>query len=399
MNICVQKTNMRVLVIAGGFPTEEKPDELVFVYNQVCQLAKYEDITMIVPVPVFLFSKRGIYVREKRKLETPENLNFKVYFTCFYILFGRLGIHFYAYSQFLSILITVLLHRIKTDIIHGHFLYPEGFATVLLGKLLNKPVINTAHRVDLLVYAEGKGRVGTRTRFAIRQSDKIICVADMLREKAVYFGAEPEKIEVIPNGVDTEIFSILPAEIARKITGLDLDTKVVLFIGQLIKRKGIHILLEAIPDVVHSIKTSVLFVILGEGILKEQLRQRAKELRIENYVQILGAKENKELPPCINSADLICLPSFSEGLPCVLIEALACGKPVVATRVGGVPEIIQNENLGILIPPGDVKELASAIITALKRDWDRKKIREYAVAQYDWKIVCERITGLYHVLM
>ena len=165
-----KKNNMRVLVIAGGFPTVEKPDELVFVYNQVCQLAKYEDITMIVPVPVFLFSKKGIYIKERRKLTPPKNLKFKVYFTRFYVPFGRFGAHFYAYSQFLSVLFTVLLRSLKIDIIHGHFLYPEGFVAVLLGKLLNKPVINTAHRVDLLVYAEGKDRVGDRTRFAVRRA-------------------------------------------------------------------------------------------------------------------------------------------------------------------------------------------------------------------------------------
>ena len=413
---------MRVLIIAGGFPTPEKPDELVFVYNQVCQLAQHENITMIVPVPVFLFSKKGIYIREKRNFKPSENLIFKVYFTNFYIPFGKLGIYFYAYSQFLSVLLTVLLHRIKIDIIHGHFLYPEGFVAVLLSKLLNKAVINTAHGSDLLVYTTKKNRVNARIRFTLRQSDKIICVANMLREKAVHFGAEPERIKVIPNGVDTEVFSISAIETARKTTGLDLNTKIVLFIGQLIKRKNVHILLESIAQIVHSMvdesshrlsvsgerlsvntehqtpNTEHRFVILGEGILKEQLRHRAIELGIENLVQFIGAKENTEIPVWINSADLICLPSLSEGLPCVLIESLACGVPVVATRVGGIAEIIQNKDLGLLVPSGNAKELALAIMSALEKDWDRKKIREYALAKYDWKTVTQQILTQYQTL-
>ncbi len=393
-----KKTNMRVLVIAGGFPTAKKPDELVFVYNQVCQLAKYEDITMIIPVPVFLFSRRGIYIKERKKLVTPKNLKFKVYFTCFYIPFGRFGTHFYAYSQILSVLLTVLFRRIKIDIIHGHFLYPEGFVAVLLGKLLNKPVINTAHGSDLLVYTTKKSRVSDRIRFAIRQSDKLICVANALKEKAVYFGINPGKIKVISNGIDTEVFSILPTEIARKTTGLDLNAKVVLFIGHLIEPKGVHILLESISQVVSSIKAPVLFLILGEGNFEKQLRRRVIELGVERHVQFIGTKENKEIPIWINSADLICLPSFTEGLPCVLIESLACGVPVVATCVGGVAEIIQQEDLGLLVSPGDAKELAEAIVTALKKNWDRKKIREYAIAQYNWKLISKRILNEYHKL-
>lgn len=385
---------VNVLVISGTFPSKENPSALVFVKNQIEQLSKYVNITVVITEPVFVFSRKGLFVRRRQNYLVNKKADYKIYSIPFYLPSGRLSGYVYAYSQFLSVLFFLLRYGIKAEIVHCHFVYPEGFAGVLIGKLLNWRSIITAHGSDLLVWPERSKFLKRGVQFALRHSDRIICVSQTLRREAINLGADESRTIFIPNGLDFEVFRPLSMNRARERLGLPLKKKIVTYIGSMVKVKGVSNLVEAIPCVL-SLDRNIIFLIIGQGKLENQLKKRVYSIGIEKDVKFVGVKKNEEIPYWINASNLICIPSVSEGFGIVAIESLTCGVPVVASNVGGIPEIIKDESLGILFPPGDLAALSSAIVWALSKKWDGEKMREYVMKRCDWDLISQKIVGQY----
>jgi glycosyltransferase involved in cell wall biosynthesis len=139
----------------------------------------------------------------------------------------------------------------------------------------------------------------------------------------------------------------------------------------------------------------ILCIIIGDGVLREDLKAQIKKLGLENYVKLAGSKPHDEIPLWMNAADLFVLPSLSESFGVVQIEAMACGKPVVATRNGGSEEIVISEEYGLLCEPANSEDLAEKILVALDKDWDRDKILKYA-QQFTWENIVKDIMGIYN---
>lgn len=388
------KKRVNVLVISGTFPSRENPPALIFVKNQIEQLSKYVNITAVITEPVFVFSRKGLFVRKKQNYLVNKKSNYKIYSIPFYLPSGRLSGYVYAYSQFLSVFFFLLLYRIRAEIVHGHFVYPEGLAAVLIGKLLKWRSIITAHGSDLLVWPEKSKFLKRGVQFALKHSDRIICVSQTLRRKAINLGADESRTIFIPNGLNFEVFRPLSMNRARERLGLPLRKKIVTYIGSMVKIKGVLNLVEAISHVL-SLDRNIIFLIIGQGKLESQLKKRVYSIGIEKNVKFVGAKKNEEIPYWINVSNLICIPSISEGFGIVVIESLACGVPVVASNVGGIREIIKDEKLGILFPPGDPVALSSAIVRALSKKWDGKKMREYVMKRYDRDFISQKIMDIY----
>jgi teichuronic acid biosynthesis glycosyltransferase TuaC len=205
----------------------------------------------------------------------------------------------------------------------------------------------------------------------------VLTVSEDLRSAAISQGASPERVRTIPNGCDRTIFYPRDRSVCRAKLGINSEARLVLFVGWLAPLKGLPELVAAFSQVRREFVNAEL-VCIGEGPLKQMLCATAPG----DGVRALGAKTSVEIADWLGACDMLCLPSRSEGCPNVVVEALASGRPVIATRVGGIPELVDDRS-GILVPFGDSSKLASAICEGLKRKWDEDGIASRKTRSWD----------------
>ena len=193
-------------------------------------------------------------------------------------------------------------------------------------------------------------------------------------------GLHGRKNAVLHNAVDVHLF--MPSPIKRENKPFTI-----LSVGRLVPMKGFHILLSAVAQLNQSLAQPAHLILVGDGPQKEELLQKAEVLGLRDKLKIVAPMPQEQLVAYYQQADVFCLPSFSEGLPCVVVEAMACGKPVVATRVGGIPELV-DEKTGILVPPGDPKSLCEALVQASgMKVYARKRTKCGTTMQCTWSAV------------
>jgi glycosyltransferase involved in cell wall biosynthesis len=259
-----------------------------------------------------------------------------------------------------------LIRSERPDVVHGHWAIPTGLIAVVASGLTGRrPVIVTAHRKDIEVAQSGSRVAGALARFTLRRADRVVAVSSALRAKLVdEMGSDPALVSIVPMGVDTTAFA--PSDMTAARSGLQIapDARLVLFVGGLIPVKGVADLIEAMPSIEPD-DPATLLVLAGHGPLEAELRTRAADLGWSERVRFLGAVAHDDLPRWMNAADVLVLPSYSEGLPVCLMEAAATGLPMVATDVGGSAEVLALDPRNVLVSPGDVEGLAAAITTVL----------------------------------
>jgi glycosyltransferase involved in cell wall biosynthesis len=283
-------------------------------------------------------------------------------------------------------------NNLDFDIIHAHFL-ENGFIGAHLKNIYEKPLVVTAHGGDVYDLPFRDRWYNSLAKFVLTEADQVITVSKFNARKLLSLGVSSDKLHVIPNGYDERLFKPVPAPKARERLGLPQNRKILLSVGNLVKVKGHIYLISAMSRVLRERK-DVLLIIVGSGPLKEVLQKMIKNYELKNYIMLVGAKEHREIPMWMNASDIFILPSLQEGFPTVIPEAMACGKPIVATNVGGVPEVITHNDLGILVNPGDSEELASAILEAIERKWNPEVILKHA-EKYSWSNLAEQIVSVY----
>lgn len=367
---------LRVVVISHLFPNRQDPVRGVFVLEQVRELKKLCGVTVVAPIPWFPPFKGfrkwygyrqiprqevtyGIEVLRPRWLTFPRGHLLPVMATNYLSCLGR----------FLS------ESGIDFDIIHAHTVFPDGYAAARLGSKWCKPVVITSHGADTFQFLR---RFDTRpmASYAIRNADKLIAVSESDKNELIRHGLSEEKAVVIPNGIDTARFLPMEQGAVRQRLGLPVDKRIVLYVGYLYPVKGLRYLIDALAMVRRS-GEDVLLVVVGYGYLREKLENQSRDLG-PDAVKFVGFQPHDEIPLWMNACDVFCLPSLNEGWPTVLFEAMACGKPVVATAVGGVPEVVKDSDYGILVPPMDAGAFGSALGDALRRKWRSSDISAYA---------------------
>lgn len=278
---------------------------------------------------------------------------------------------------------------IKFDIIHAHFTWPAGYAAVKLSKRVDVPAVVTIHENrDWFLseyYSGNKGIYWTwENAAALIRVNKVDVPLLRRYNRNIYS---------IPNGFDPDRLPLIPRKDARRILGLSADIKMLFSLGNLIERKGFHYLLDAMSIVVEK-RNDVRCFIGGDGPMKGKLQEKIKRLDLGDFVKLLGPVPESELKYWMNAADLFVLSSLSEGNPTVMFEALGVGLPFVGTAVGGVPEVITSEDYGLLCPPKDPECLAKKILTALEKEWDREKIKDYSM-NFAWSTIAKRVLDVY----
>lgn len=198
-----------------------------------------------------------------------------------------------------------------------------------------------------------------------RHADRFIAISEDIEKRLLKEGFVRERVTKIPNGVDTDVFchmNVTEQELFRNKFGLK-GKKVFLCSGRLVKGKGLELLLKAMVDVVKFNK-DVMLVLIGDGELEDRLKDMVRVLMLENFVRFDGLVEN--VHEYLNASDIFIFPSLSEGMPNSLLEAMACGLPVIASKIGGVVDVVEDGKSGILVEPGDISGLSTAMIRLLK---------------------------------
>jgi glycosyltransferase involved in cell wall biosynthesis len=208
----------------------------------------------------------------------------------------------------------------------------------------------------------------------------VIAVSQALKDVMVELGVHADRVVVIPNGVDSSKFFPVPREEARAKLGLPRKT-MLLSVGHLTPVKGFDLLIRAFKLIIDAgQETNLHLAIVGQGEARKELEHLVSSLNLNAHVQLVGAVPHRELYLWYNAADLFCLASSREGCPNVLLESLACGIPVVGVRIGGIPEIINADYLGIVTERNEYA-LSKAITVALGKRWDSGMMIGYARAR------------------
>lgn len=203
-----------------------------------------------------------------------------------------------------------------------------------------------------------------------------------------------EKVEKLTMGIDFEFFKKLDKIKARERLGLDVNKKIVLFVGAFVRLKGLDYLLRGFSIVLKNYPDSVLLLV-GDGYYKNSLEIMVKKLRLEENVKFLGWVDKSLLPSLYNAADVCVLSSLSEGLGVVGIEALACETPFIGTNVRGIPELVEKFRAGVLVPPRNPEAIANATISIFKEKGDFKVNQENAMKYYSWENIVKRTIYVY----
>jgi glycosyltransferase involved in cell wall biosynthesis len=254
------------------------------------------------------------------------------------------------------------------DLIDAHYFYPDGVAAAILARKLKLPLVITARGTDINLipkYAIPRKMIA----WAADQAEAIIGVSRALKERMIELGIDKSKISALRNGVDLHVFQPINQDTARQKVGF-LQGRWLVSVGHLIERKGHHLIIEALRQL-----PDVNLAIIGDGPMRNELRALAVRLGVDDRVRILGAVNQLELPNYYSAADALVLASSREGMANVLLEAIACGLPVVATPIWGTPEVIASADAGLLTEDRSSSSLASSIKELFSNYPDRAKTR------------------------
>jgi len=274
----------------------------------------------------------------------------------------------------------------------AYWLYPDAFGASLVAEELDIPLVSGARGSDV----RARDRLSLMlARRALDRSAAVLSVSEDLRRIMVDdFAVAPDKVVTIPNGCDTALFHRGSRRQARERLGIADGGPLILYVGRLVAPKGLRELLSAFR-ILRDEGVPARLALVGEGGFEAELRAAAGKLGLVDYLIMPGAATPHEVALWMQACDVFSLPSHTEGYPNVLVEALACGRPVVATPVGGIVEIVDRD-CGMLVPPGDAERLAEALKNALHREWDEAALssrfqRSWSDVAIETLAVCQRV--------
>ncbi len=380
---------LRILLSTVIFPNRFEVNRGIYIKRLVSELAFQARLSIVVPVPYvpsFLRrSGRGFYAELGRK-EQLDGL--EVNYPRFVVI-PKVFRFLHGPFLFLSVyrFYRRLVQRERPQILLGFWTFPDGFANVLMARIFGLPVVIGCLGSD--VNQLTKPRIQRALiGWTLRNCDQVIAVSAALKEEIVMrLGVVPERVTVMPNGIEPGRFVPRDRDEMRRKLGLDPMARIAICVARLEPVKGVDMLIRAfcrIPD------ERCQLMVIGDGTEMESLKGLIEQAGAGERIRLLGAKPHGEIPDWINAADLLVLSSRTEGWPNVLMEAFSCGKPVAAFRVGGVPEIVNDPALGILVDAGDVEGLSRAIKEGLQRSWDATLIRR-RVQGRSWAVVAEEL--------
>ena len=374
---------LRVLTFSTLYPNAASPGHGLFVEQRLRQLLATEAVEarVLAPVPWFpsTHPRFGEYARAAAAPRVEERHGISIAHPR-YLVLPKIGMWLTPLTLALAAWPTLRRWRREGwefDLIDAHYYYPDGVAAALLARWLGKPLVVTARGSDVNQIA-GLALPRRMIRWAARVAAASVGVSAALAERLRSLGIPGERVQVLRNGVDTTRFFPVPQAEARRRIGGPLQGPRLVTVGNLVPVKGHALLLEALSGL-----PGWHLDVVGRGPLEGALRAQALALGLAERVRFVGAVAQEELPWHFAAADLSVLASEREGWPNVLLESMACGTPVVAARVGGVPEIVRESCAGVMFEPRTAAALRDAIDLYFPQRPSPEEVRRHAAA-FGW---------------
>lgn len=396
----------KILVLASTFPRWENDTEPAFVLELSRRFCEDCEVTVLVP-----------RTPGSKKQETMAGMRI-IRFPYFIQRFEKLAmsgggilnrlktnpLYYLMVPIFLAGQIWALvrlLKREKFDLVHAHWLIPQGITAVIALKLTMRsiPLLCTSHGGDL--FALRGGLLQKIKKWVIDKSQGITVVSSAMKKKVMEMGIEACKIDVISMGVDLQ--NLFTPKIQAQRSDHEL-----LFVGRLVDGKGVEVLFKAMPRLIDQDK-NIILSIAGAGPLESELRKLAREMRISTNVNFLGMVKQAQLPDLYRRATLAVFPfkftknGVQEGFGLVVVEAMGCECPVIAGDLPAIHDSITHEENGLLVPPGKTEALADTILRALNDSDLRLKLategRKCVVGKFDWEGIAKEYMSVYEKLM
>ena len=382
---------MKILTYTTLFPNNVHPQHGIFVENRLRQIVETGEVSaqVIAPVPWFPFKQEifGHYGSLARIERLEERFDLSIQHPRF-LTIPKVGMHLAP-----ELLFRATVNRVKRSVeetravlIDAHYFYPDGVAAAKIGGALGLPVVISARGSDINLIAQYEG---PRTRIveAARDCAVIIAVSQALKERMIDIGINADRIHVLRNGVDLEVFSPISTKIARDMTGIERPTMVA--VGNVLSSKGQDVAIRALTLV-----QNLDLVIVGTGADVPTFQKLAIDLGVVDRVRFVGSVPQAELRSWFSAAEFSVLASMREGSPNVVLESMACGTPVIANDVGGASEIITSPEAGRLMSARTPEALAAAIEGLRASPPDRKATRAWA-ENFSWESTIEAQVSLY----
>ena len=371
----------RLLLFTNLFPTPTEPQRGIFIFQLARALQCHFDITVVCPLPWFPKSKLlgrfrnwhafanvpSVYEWKGIDVRSPK-----------YPMIPRVSRSMQSKLMFLSVRRTIKhIHAERSfDVVNSHWLYPDSVAAQKIATSLRIPHVPVGRGCDVNDFLNHPRR-RQQILNMLSASDHVVMVSQQLRDRVIEEGIQPDMVTAVTNGVDTSVFYPQDRQAARRVVNIAPRGRYVLYIGRLSAEKAVDVLIDAFAETART-QLDVKLLIAGAGPEYQSLVARVSAHGIDDRVQFVGKVKHSAVPFWINASSFLCLPSYREGCPNVVLESLACGVPVVGSRVGAVPDFV-TEECGLLVPPGDAGRLAAALTTALSTTWDRKRIQQKVV--------------------
>jgi teichuronic acid biosynthesis glycosyltransferase TuaC len=374
-----------IVVFSSLFPSSTQPGAGLFVRERMFRVGARLPLSVVAPTPWFPLQSWVARWRPGFRPGAPRHerqTRFDVQFPRFFSvpgIFKWLDGAFMAHAAWP--VVKALRAAGKLDVLDAHFAYPDGYAAVRLGERLGVPVTITLRGTEMRHAQDA--RLRPRLVEALRKATRVFSVSESLRQLALELGVPPDKVRVVGNGVDLSRFRPMAQAQARLALNLPATAKVLVSVGGLCERKGFHRVIEILPQLRAAGHDVHLLVAGGpspEGDWTQRLHAQVQQLGLADRVHFLGPVPADELHKVLSAADVFVLATRNEGWANVFLEAMACGLPVVTTRVGGNAEVVCQPSLGIVVPFGDADALCGALAQALSQPWDRADILAYAQA-------------------
>jgi teichuronic acid biosynthesis glycosyltransferase TuaC len=381
---------LRIAVVTSYFPSSAEPWQGRSAYQTLRVLARQAEVQVFYPNAAYpkFFKPRN---RRSRKLEI--SLNAQDVKAGYYD-FPALPLVSRPFNG--SMAARSILPHVRAfapDLIFSYFLYPDGYAALKVGRALDVPVAAMSIGSDI-------NRTGDRisahhTRSVLREADFLLTVSEDLRRKALAMGASMGKSRSVTNGCDPAVFHLRDKQKARRSLDIQPDVEAVVYVGRMDVKKGLRELVEAAASL-RERREKLQVYLVGEGPDRPLIESVVEENNAASCIHLRPGCSFDDAAIWMAAADVVTLPSYMEGCPNVVLEASACGRPVVATRVGGIPEIMSNV-CGRLVPPRDPAALALALGSVLDTAWDAAAIS--ASRSRGWDTVAEELLEVFEKLV
>lgn len=374
MNNGKKNYKLKICVLTSGFPRYEGDPSANFILSLTKELIKRG-------LGVFVLTPHAPKVKRSEELDGIKIHRFPYFFPfalqklCYgsgipanirHSLLARFQLPFFFLSQLFFLV--WLIKKEKINIVNSHWMIAQGLNGALVRKFLRIPQILKIHAAGL--FALKRFLLGKYiARFIVRNSNCIIAESSFIKSELDKLIGYDTKAIICPMGIDTNTF--VPKDQVELRKKYDIRTKyILLFVGRLVEKKGVEYLIDAMKIITRKL-LDIKLLIIGTGILEKKLKDKVEKLNLSSSISFLGVMKHEDLIDYYNICDLVILPSIfdkygeTEGMPAVVLETMACGKPLIASNIDGVPDLVKDEYNGLLTNPKDAWDIADKIIKAL----------------------------------